>query len=83
VTKSWDELGFDGVKETRLELESGEDWFARQPEAAQRRVLGPGKFSAYKDGRLRLADVVQPTVDPVWGRGLRERSLRDALSTPA
>ena len=82
VTKSWDELGFDGVKETRLEVESGEDWFARQPESAQRRVLGPGKHDAYKDGRLTLADLVQPTVDPVWGHGLRERSLRDALSAP-
>lgn len=82
-TKSWAELGFEGVPETRLDLETGEDWFARQPEAAQRRTLGPSKYAAYKDGRLKLADLVQPTVDPVWGRGLRERSLRDALTVSA
>lgn len=79
-TLTWEQLGFTGLSETRPAVEAGEAVFARADEVLQRAVLGPGKFAAYQSGRLRLADLVQPTVSPVWGAGLRERSLRDALT---
>ena len=76
VSKTWKELGFEGVPETRVTLEKGEDIFARQSEALQRAVLGPGKFTAYKEGRLTLRDTVMKTRSTKWGPGRRERSLR-------
>lgn len=83
LTKTWAELGVTdpSVKETRFSVaESGEDWFARQPRAVQLRILGPSKLAAYEDDRISLPDLVQPTLSPIWGHGIRERSLRDALT---
>lgn len=77
ATRSWADLGFPDVPETRLEPETGEAWFARQDAGTQRRILGRGKFELYDAGELRLEDVVQETVSPIWGRGLKERPLRD------
>lgn len=80
LTRTWAELGFPGIPETRLEVESGETWFARQPATFQRQVLGPGKHTAYAEGRISLADLVEPTSSPVWGAGMRERSLRSLIT---
>ena len=80
LTRSWSELGFgDDIPETSLDVGSGEEWFAKQPETVQRRVLGPGKLVEYQAGRLKLGDLAQTTVDPVWGPGLREKPLRDLV----
>ena len=48
-TKTWAELGYD-VPETRPPIESGHDWFNRQPEHVQRSVLGPKRFEAWQAG---------------------------------
>lgn len=77
LTKSWADLGFPGVRETRFQTEPGEDWFARQPRDVQRRLLGPGKLDLYDQGDLPLADLVIDTHHPLWGPGRRERALRD------
>lgn len=73
LTETWN----DDIPETRFTPETGETWFAKQSPERQRAMLGPGKFALYQAGELKLADLVQPTVSPVWGRGVRERSLRD------
>ena len=49
-TKTWAELGFDGVPETVPPPESGLDWFKRQPENVQREVLGPKRYEAWLAG---------------------------------
>lgn len=79
-TKTWAELGFSGVKETRLSLEAGESWFARQPSSTQREILGSAKFEAYRSGRVTLSDFVQKTGSRDWGAGIREASLASALA---
>lgn len=83
VTKPWSQLGFAGVPETRVTLEKGADIFARQSDALKRAVLGPGKFKAYQEGKLSLSDLVVRTRSKVWGKGRRERSLRDVLGKKA
>ncbi len=79
VTKTWKELGLEGVPETRVQVEKGSDWFARQPESVQRQMMGPAKFAAWKDGTFDLKDVVGRTRDPRWGTMRVERSLKDIL----
>lgn len=79
LTRTWAELGFPDVPETGVEVASSEEWFARQPETVQRRVLGPGRLAEYQAGRLRLAEMAVPTQNPVWGPGIRERTLRETL----
>ena len=48
-TKTWAELGFD-VPESRPGIETGLDWFHRQPEGVQRSILGPQRFEAWQAG---------------------------------
>jgi SPP1 gp7 family putative phage head morphogenesis protein len=82
LTKTWEELGFTGLQETRAEVEKGEDAFAKLTPAEQEQVLGPAKFAEYSAGRLKLADLVGYKDHPRWGRSVSERSLQDALAGP-
>ena len=61
------------------EVEAGPDWFDRQPASFQQKVLGPGKYQAYRDGTITLPDLVQRTHSERWGGGRRERSLTNTL----
>jgi SPP1 gp7 family putative phage head morphogenesis protein len=75
-TRSWAELGFHGIPETRPEIEAGSDVFARQPEETQRAVLGPAGYEAYRRGEVSLADFVARRGNPEWGDMHYARSLR-------
>lgn len=69
-----------------LAIQPGEDWFASLPPDRQAQqasfAASPGKFEAYRSGRLQLRDFVQPYSDPVFGPMLREASLAGALGQP-
>jgi len=80
-TKTWAELGFEGVPETQPEIETGESLFAKLPEEQQRRILGNAAFEAYKAGQVKLADFVGQQSDPRWGTMRYTRSLREILGT--
>ncbi len=76
ITKSWRELGYEGVPETRAEISSGREWFERQPDDVQRRMLGPAKHAAWKDGKFALEDLVGRRRSTRWGTTRYERSLQ-------
>ncbi len=50
VTKTWKELGFNIEEPPRAIVETGEEWFNRQPEATQKTIMGPKRHAAYKAG---------------------------------
>ena len=85
ATRSWKEIGeeygFDlgDVPDTRIEVESGEEWFRRQPEEVQRRILGHAGYEAWRSGVVRLQDFAGKRVDPKWGAHWYRRSLREIL----
>ena len=83
ITRSWEELGFPGIPETRPRIEPGTEWFARQTEDVQREMMGPGKYAAWKAGAFDFKDLVGQTRDPRWGTIRHERSLRDILGDEA
>ena len=56
--------------------ETGAEWFAKQDEATQREMLGPGKQKLYAEGKLTLADLVGVKDDAQWGKSRYQRSLR-------
>jgi hypothetical protein len=76
-TKSWADLGFPGVPDTRPEIRGGEEVFGALSEEDQRFVLGPSKFLLWQAGSISLDDLVTETFSPVYGRGMRETSLRE------
>lgn len=68
------------VPDQDLAIQPGLDWLKDQPERTQRAILGPGKFTAWRDGRLDLEDLVTRTEDPRWGTMRREATLTEALA---
>lgn len=76
VTRSWADLGFDGIPETVTTPPTGPEWFAAQPEETQRAILGPAKYSAWKDGAFGLRDLVAYRNDPTWGPMRWEKPLK-------
>lgn len=79
LSRSWSDLGFDGIPDHRPSMTTGSELFARLPFEQQRFILGPGKHAIYRSGELTLADVVGVKQHPRWGPVLYERSLRDLV----
>lgn len=78
-TRSWNELGFSGIPDTQPAalIEPGASQFANLSEKAQRTVLGPTRFDAYKSGKVGLNDMVRMTQSPRWGQGRRAATLQE------
>ncbi len=78
-TKSWEEMGFSGIPDTRPVIERGDEWFAGQPEPVQRAILGQSAHDAYREGRVGIRDFVDLRRSETWGDMRVARSLRSAL----
>lgn len=78
-TKSWEDLGFTDIEDTRTPLNSGEDWFLQQSPEKQLAMMGPSKFAAWQDGAFSLRELVHEHVDPSWGLQRTESSLRGMI----
>jgi hypothetical protein len=65
------------------EIEAGEAWFNRQPEAEQRKRMGPGMHNAWKAGAVRFEQLSHPHEDAVYGTMQREPSLVELLGQEA
>ncbi len=78
-TKSWKDLGIDGVEETRADIQPGEEWFAKQSVSMQERILGKAAASAYRTGEVTLRDFVGEKQSAKWGRSMYAKSLKEAI----
>ena len=63
---TWRDLGFD-VPEPSQEYEAGADWFAKQDEETQRKILGDARFSLWQSGTVTLQDFVSRKRSARWG----------------
>lgn len=50
-TKTWKELGFDGIDDPPDRMPNTDAWFKGLTEAQQRKILGDKGFTAWKEGR--------------------------------
>lgn len=64
-----------------VQYQTGQQWFAQQPEATQRQILGAGRFEAWRDGRASLDDMVTRIDNPTWGGSLHPTRVRDLPQT--
>ena len=60
------------------EIETGEQWFARQPADVQRQILGIGGYDAYRRGEIQLQDMVAHDSSEKWGGSNRRATLSEA-----
>jgi hypothetical protein len=59
------------------EWQVGADWLREQDPDTQRHVLGPGRFEAFKEGRVSLEDLRSRKVDPQHGGAWVPTLVRD------
>lgn len=83
LTKTWAELGFPGIPETRVQVPLGRDWFDTLSDAEQQRTMGKAKWAAWKAGRINWEDLSAEHDDDIYGTMRVEASLRDLLGDDA
>ncbi len=74
------EYGYEsgGTTDTSyVQFDADEKFRESLTKAQQIKILGPEKFSLWEDGKITLADLVQPTHHRGWGPGLRATTLRE------
>jgi SPP1 gp7 family putative phage head morphogenesis protein len=55
--------------------ETGAEWLARQESGLQKSALGPGKYRAFKEGKMKLSDLEGIRTSPRWGVTRFEKPL--------
>jgi SPP1 gp7 family putative phage head morphogenesis protein len=63
-----------------VQFQTGQEWFAQQPEATQRRILGRGRFDIWQRGDATLDDMVSRSWSDDWGGSLHPTRVRDLAS---
>lgn len=66
LTKSWAELGFQGVPETAVDFPDTGEWFESQDEATQRSILTPRGYDAWKRGDYPMSAWAVRRENPGW-----------------
>ena len=59
-----------------VQFETGQEWFARQPESAQRTMLGPSRYDLWRRGEVSLDDLITRQWDDTWGGALVPATVR-------
>ena len=58
-----------------LDWEKGEQWFEGLDDNTQLAIMGPTRFAAFKQGQLDWSQMVSYTSHPIWGAGVRVKTL--------
>ena len=66
----------------RKGLVSGQQWYERLPEGAQRRVAGDLLYTALRSGDAAWSDLSKAYEDNVFGVMLRQASVRELVGAP-
>ena len=68
VTKSWADLGIDGVDEPASQFPDARAWFGQQSADVQRQIMGPARLDKLKSGALSWEQIPQARQNPGWRR---------------
>lgn len=80
-TKSWAELGFDGIEDQSLDLEAQRDaWWDNLTDDTKQRVLGPGKYELWDNGDITWSDLSKHVSNSEWMDHYAETPLKDLLN---
>lgn len=81
VPVSFAELGLEGMDEIPPPVSEGdgERWFSGQPESAQRAMMGPGKYEAWREGRFTFSQLSKAVYSDEWGRSFVETPLKELV----
>lgn len=79
LTRSWRDLGVEGIAETQFHAERAEARFDRLPLEMKVQLMGKARFLAFLNGDIPWDDLVMIKTDPKWGTMPRTRSLLSQL----
>lgn len=68
VTKSWSDLGIDGVEEPASTFPDARAWFAQQDADVQRQIMGQTRLDKLNSGALSWDRIPQARQNPGWRR---------------
>ena len=77
-TKTWEEIGIEGVQDERVTIPLGADLFAQLSAKDQRFILGKTKYDMFKAGEITLPDLATLHKNPVWGDSWQEATIKQA-----
>jgi SPP1 gp7 family putative phage head morphogenesis protein len=60
-----------------IQWETGPEWFAAQPEATQRQMMGPGRWELWRTGRIGWDDLVTIHENERWGNSPQVTPVRE------
>jgi SPP1 gp7 family putative phage head morphogenesis protein len=85
-TRSWDSIlgplgiSSDDIPDTRVQIQSGSDWFDGQNEEMQRSILGNSGYEVWKNNNnVTLNDFVTHKYDKDWGGLYQPTPLKDLV----
>jgi hypothetical protein len=62
------------------EMQSGEDYLKSLPKREQQKLLGKGRWQAWRDGKFKFSDIVGSHDDEVYGEMFSAKSLKDLIT---
>lgn len=83
-TRTWKELGFEGIDDDLIgpdQRERAQAMYERATEEELVKRFGPGKAKAIMDGGVALDDLVREEFSMIWGVSRRESTLREILGS--
>lgn len=83
VTKTWAELGFEGIPDTNPVIEPGREWFDRLSDAQQQKYMGGATWRAWRAGKVQWEDLSREHPDQVYGMMRTMPSLKELLGDDA
>lgn len=61
------------------DMQTGEDWFNKQDEETQRKIMGDTKYEAWKEGAFNFKDMAQDSSNDIYGNMRTVTPLKDLI----
>lgn len=74
-TKTWAELGIEGMDEPASQAPNANDWFTSQDVATQKKILGPARYDAWKRSEYPMSAWAQRHSTEGWRDSYRTSPL--------
>ncbi|MGV0109826.1 phage minor head protein [Arthrobacter sp. CP30] len=76
-TKTWKELGFEGIEEPPSLTQDSEEWFGNLSDKTQRQIMGPERLALYQQGSVQWSDLGRVQQNAGWRDSVTITPVKD------